>query len=697
MRIASLSLRRKFTFAFLCSALPALLVFCAFSYFKTSAGLRGIENRQLVSSTAAVQSGIAQHLTSSVSSHAASQSLADAVAHGDRARATESLENIIQTLNLVQAQVLGADGRLLARVSMLPSPRPLGTGQSGFGFQTYLGKPWVVASMPIRADGRRGKVVGRLVVADQIDDAVLQAVAEQSGAPASIYVGGLLAASSLQQTQRPLKPLAPVGAHYSAAGWTTSYTALSSAGGHAVAVLSVGVPDGGFTAIRSSVRGTAALALVLALAAAMLAALLSAHTVVRPLKRLSRAAQAITDGNMRQHVEVKGHDEIAVMARAFNGMSERIAQTVDGLSGQIQDLSRGLADLSLVGETLAQTRDVKAELFAVADRVREMTHSNFCGIHLLDGEAMQAGIYAGVVNGSMLAVEELALWVTSADQAVTTSSLARDERISEQGRRAAVGISKASVVPVVHQGRPVGAISVGSSGDREYARDTAAVLATVASQVATALRHAETFNELERSYLQTVTALAAALEAKDKYTADHAGSIAKMALALGGHIGLSDQDLRQLRYAALLHDVGKIGISRQILEKPGKLTEAEFAVVARHTLIGERILSRIDYLRSLAPVIRAAHERWDGHGYPDGLAGEAIPLESRIIFVCDAFHAMTSDRPYRSRLTEEAAVKELRDNAGTQFDPSVVAAFVAAWPVGETALQEASTSAQAAR
>jgi HD-GYP domain-containing protein (c-di-GMP phosphodiesterase class II) len=243
----------------------------------------------------------------------------------------------------------------------------------------------------------------------------------------------------------------------------------------------------------------------------------------------------------------------------------------------------------------------------------------------------------------------------------------------------------------------VGAISVGSSGDREYARDTAAVLATVASQVATALRHAETFNELERSYLQTVTALAAALEAKDKYTADHAGSIAKMALALGGHIGLSDQDLRQLRYAALLHDVGKIGISRQILEKPGKLTEAEFAVVARHTLIGERILSRIDYLRSLAPVIRAAHERWDGHGYPDGLAGEAIPLESRIIFVCDAFHAMTSDRPYRSRLTEKAAVKELRDNAGTQFDPAVVAAFLAAWPVGQIAIQEAGTSAQAAR
>ena len=652
MRIASHSLRRKFALAFLCSALPPLVVFCAFSYFKTSAGLHGIEDRQLASSTTAVEKGMAQYLTGSVSSYAASQPFVDAVAHHDKARAARSLLDIMQTLNLVQAQVLGADGRLLARVSMLPSPRSIGTGHASFSFQTYLGKPWVVASIPILADGRRGKPVGSLVVADQIDDAVLQGVAQQSGAPANIYVGGVLAASSMQGNERPLRPLAPAGARYSASGWTTSYTALRDARGQDVAVLSVGVTDGGFTAIRSAVRGTAVLALVLALAAATLAAVLSAHTVTRPLKKLSRAAEAIADGDMRQHVDVKGHDEVAVVAKAFNDMSEWIAQTVDGLSDQIQDLSRGLADLSFVGETLAQSRDVKAELFAVADRVREMTHSNFCGIHLLDGETMMAGIYAGTVNGSMLAVEELALWVTNADQSATTSSLARDERVSEQARRAATGISNLSVAPVVHQGRPVGAISVGSSGDVEYARDTAAVLATVASQVATALRHAETFNELERSYLQTVTALAAALEAKDKCTADHADSIAKMALAVGDHIGLSEQDLRQLQYAALLHDVGKIGIPRQILEKPGKLSDAEFAVVTRHTLIGERILSRIDYLRSLAPVIRAAHERWDGRGYPDGLAGEDIPLESRIIFVCDAFHAMTSDRPYRDRLTE---------------------------------------------
>jgi hypothetical protein len=301
-------------------------------------------------------------------------------------------------------------------------------------------------------------------------------------------------------------------------------------------------------------------------------------------------------------------------------------------------------------------------------------------VHLLDGQATKDGIYAGTVNGSMLAVEELARWVIAGGDSATTADLALDQRISPLARRSATGIASVMVVPVIHQGRSVGAISVGSTGHLGYARDTAAVLSTVASQVATALRHAETFNELERSYFQTVTALTAAIEANDKYTADHGGSIAKLALMVGRRLGLSAHDLRRLEYAALLHDVGKIGIPRHILNKPGTLSAEEFAAVAQHPVIGERVVSRIEYLHSLAPVIRAAHERWDGHGYPDGRAAEAVPLMARIVFVCDAYHAMTSDRPYRERLSEEAARAELRDNAGTQFDPAVVEAFLSAVP-----------------
>ena len=131
----------------------------------------------------------------------------------------------------------------------------------------------------------------------------------------------------------------------------------------------------------------------------------------------------------------------------------------------------------------------------------------------------------------------------------------------------------------------------------------------MASQTATALANAETYKELEHSYLQTVTALAAALEAKDHYTADHAESLAEMACAVGHALGLSDGRLRQLQYAAVLHDVGKIAIPLTVLEKPGPLTDDEFRLMREHTVIGERIVSRIDYLRPLAGIIRLAHEQ----------------------------------------------------------------------------------------
>ncbi len=156
--------------------------------------------------------------------------------------------------------------------------------------------------------------------------------------------------------------------------------------------------------------------------------------------------------------------------------------------------------------------------------------------------------------------------------------------------------------------------------------------------------------------------------------------LATMAVSVGRKIGLDESELRDLQYASVLHDIGKIGVPGHILNKPDKLTDEEFALMAEHTIIGERIISTIDYLAPIGKAIRAAHERWDGRGYPDGLAGDEIPRPARILFVCDAFHAMTSDRPYRRAMPEGEALQELRRNAGAQFDPDVVDAFLDVWP-----------------
>ena len=156
----------------------------------------------------------------------------------------------------------------------------------------------------------------------------------------------------------------------------------------------------------------------------------------------------------------------------------------------------------------------------------------------------------------------------------------------------------------------------------------------------------------------------------------HAAGVADLAQALARRLGLEETDVERTRLAGALHEVGKMAIPDAILEKPGPLTDDEWKFVRRHPLVGERILLGATALSFVAPLVRASAEHFDGTGYPDGLAGTSIPLPSRIVCVCDAFDAMTSQRPYGAALTIAAALAELQTNAGTQFDPVVVAAFV---------------------
>ena len=198
------------------------------------------------------------------------------------------------------------------------------------------------------------------------------------------------------------------------------------------------------------------------------------------------------------------------------------------------------------------------------------------------------------------------------------------------------------------------------------------LLGGLAHQAKLAIANASSYEGLERTFVSTVEALANALEANDEYTSRHARSISDLSLRVGEALGLDERTLKQLELGALLHDIGKIGIPNEILSKPGRLTEAEKKILQTHPELGERIIAPIDRLQSVRPIVRHCHERWDGAGYPDGIAGEDIPLESRIIFVCDAYHAMTTDRPYRRSLSRSEAFRRLTEGAGTQFDPHVV-------------------------
>ena len=178
-------------------------------------------------------------------------------------------------------------------------------------------------------------------------------------------------------------------------------------------------------------------------------------------------------------------------------------------------------------------------------------------------------------------------------------------------------------------------------------------------------------------YLSTVETLAMAIDAKDDVTHSHVRRVQAYATGLARALGIADEmTLKAIEAAALLHDTGKLAVPEHILNKPGKLTDAEFEKMKRHVDVGADILSLVHFPYPVEPIVRCHHENWDGSGYPRGVVGEAIPIGARILSVVDCFDALTSDRPYRARMTDEAALDILRERSGRMYDPHVVDTFI---------------------
>jgi diguanylate cyclase (GGDEF)-like protein len=253
---------------------------------------------------------------------------------------------------------------------------------------------------------------------------------------------------------------------------------------------------------------------------------------------------------------------------------------------------------------------------------------------------------------------------------------AADERVSRLAVTANAALGSYVGVPVrFDDGRLYGTLCCLSHAPQPSLRQRdAGFLRVLARLMADRLQRAALENENRRLALQTIglDALLAALNARDFYTGHHSETVVELSSRVGSELGLSDAQLLEVEQVARMHDIGKLGIPDAILHKQGPLDETEWELMRQHPAIGERIVASLDSLSHLAPAIRAEHERWDGGGYPDGLAGERIPLASRITFACDAYDAMTTDRPYRQALTIDEARRELERNAGSQFDPAVV-------------------------
>jgi HD-GYP domain-containing protein (c-di-GMP phosphodiesterase class II) len=358
--------------------------------------------------------------------------------------------------------------------------------------------------------------------------------------------------------------------------------------------------------------------------------------------------------------------------------------------------NRRVAELTAINRLAASiepTGDTQPMLEQALQLIVSAAHADSGSIMLMNRErdalsiAASTGLRSEVPAGlTVEAGSSISSWVAEHQEPLLLVD-DTDPRFVRELTRQEVGSS--ICVPIVFGDQVAGILSVNRSKSRAdlFSSGDLRFVIAFAQQLAIALENNRLYDDLQRTFLGTISALAAAVDAKDPYTYGHASWVTRYAVATANSLHLAEPEVQTIRIASVLHDIGKIGINGTILRKPDSLTAEELEEIRRHPAIGADILSQLEFLSEAVPLVLFHHEHYSGGGYPSGISGSAIPLGARIIAVADAYDAMTSDRPYRTALTGEQARQELRMHSGTQFDPAVVQAFLTVLELGEEALR----------
>ena len=273
--------------------------------------------------------------------------------------------------------------------------------------------------------------------------------------------------------------------------------------------------------------------------------------------------------------------------------------------------------------------------------------------------------------------EGIAGWVAEKGEAIIIHDVQSDQRFFKTADKRSTFITRDMVcVPVKTKDKVIGVLEAINRKNGIFDEEDKEALTSLANQVAIAIENANLYQELREVFYGTAQALAETIEKRDPYTGGHTKRVMNYSIAIGKAMGLSKKEIENLRLAAILHDVGKIGVRDNILLKEDKLDPEELEKMNMHPQYGADILSHVKKLKDIIPGVRGHHERIDGKGYPDNLRDGDIPTIARIIAVADTFDAMTTDRPYRKAMSSETALEELRKNSGIQFDKDVVEAFI---------------------
>lgn len=347
-----------------------------------------------------------------------------------------------------------------------------------------------------------------------------------------------------------------------------------------------------------------------------------------------------------------------------------------------------LMELSTILNSTLQRQEVLRRAMEAATRLMECEVGSLL---LVDEERNELvfevalGERGEVVKEIRLKIGEgIAGWVAQSGEPAIVNDVRQDPRFAHRVDAQSQFITRNMIcVPVTSRGKIIGVLqAINRIGDRRFTREDLDLFLSLSNQVAIAVENAKLYEEVKATFFSTAETLAEAIEKRDPYTGGHVRRVVEISLAIGETLGLGPQEMETLHLVAILHDVGKIGIRDHVLLKEGPLDPEEMAHMQLHPQLGAEILAPIRQLKAVIPAVQYHQERYDGFGYPEGLRGEEIPIAARIIAVADTFDAMTTDRPYRRRFDDEAAVREIHRCAGTQFDPKVVEAFTQAYRSG---------------
>ena len=341
--------------------------------------------------------------------------------------------------------------------------------------------------------------------------------------------------------------------------------------------------------------------------------------------------------------------------------------------------------LSEISRLITSSDNLNKMLGFIAKKITAMVKADICMVHLLNKGAFTPKMVYGAMRdrdtalklAHVLSKSKLASRVLRTERIQIVDNLIRHKKDPFCGFCARESMQSLLMAPLVERGTVLGTLPCCSKRPYAYTKDDEEEILLFANQAAMAVENARLFDNIKVNYLNTMKLVAGIIDSKDRYTESHSEQVMRTALGIASILNLSVKQKTIIRYASLLHDIGKVGIDTTILRKTGPLTREEWVEMMRHPKVGAEIIKKAGFLDELIPSILYHHVRYSGGGYPPTRKRrEAIPIEARIMAVADAYEAMRSKRPYRKRLSRESAVSELKRNSGTQFDPKVVNALL---------------------